>query len=111
MNAVPVHLLLGLAIVAEVAATIALRFARGLTRPLPTLIVVLCYGLAFWLLSNVVQRLPASVTYAIWAGAGTALVALIGVVALGESMTWLKLASLALIVAGVVGLNLSGAAH
>lgn len=108
MNA---YLLLGLAIVAEVAGTIALRFARGLTRPLPTLIVVVGYGLAFWLLSVVVQRLPAGVTYAIWAGAGTALVAVVGVVALGEPMTWGKFASLALIVAGVIGLNLSGAAH
>jgi small multidrug resistance pump len=49
------------------------------------------------------------VAYAVWAGAGTALVAVIGLVFLGEHFTWVKAASLAMIVAGVVGLNLAGA--
>lgn len=48
-------------------------------------------------------------TYAVWAGVGTAAVAVIGFVSLGESMSWLKVASLALIVLGVIGLNLAGA--
>lgn len=94
------------AIVAEVAATIALRFSDGFTRPWPSVLVVIGYGVAFWLLARVVQQLQAGVTYAVWAGAGTALVALVGVLALGETMTWAKAVSLVLIVAGVMGLNL-----
>lgn len=50
-------------------------------------------------------------TYAVWAGAGTALVAGVGVLALGEAMSWAKAASLALVVAGVIGLNVYGGAH
>lgn len=103
--------LLAVAVVAEVVATVALRFAAGFTRLGPTLVVLAGYGVAFWLLSKVVQQLSASVTYAVWAGAGTALVTLVGVLALGEVMTWPKAASLALIVAGVVGLNVFGEAH
>ncbi|SCF45882.1 DMT family transporter [Micromonospora mirobrigensis] len=100
--------MLAAAIAAEVTAAVALRYAAGLTRPGPTALVIIGYGIAFWLLSRVVQHLPTSVTYAVWAGAGTALVAVVGTLALGESMSWVKAASLALIIAGVVGLNLSG---
>lgn len=103
--------LLGVAVVAEVVATVALRYSVGLSRLWPTVLVVAGYGVAFWLLSRVLLALPASVTYAVWAGAGTALVALVGVVALGEGMTWAKAASLLLIVAGVVGLNVFGGGH
>lgn len=103
--------LLAVAIVAEVVATIALRSSDGLTRLWPTVVVIAGYGAAFWLLSRVVQSLQVSVTYAVWAGAGTALVALAGVLFLGEGMTWPKAVSLVLIVLGVVGLNASGGAH
>jgi small multidrug resistance pump len=56
-----------------------------------------------------VRTMPISVAYAVWSGVGTAIVALIGFAFLGETMGWLKAASLGLIVAGVVGLNLAGA--
>lgn len=103
--------LLLMAIGAEVTATVALRYADGLTRLGPSAVVVGGYALSFYLLSLVVQRLPVSVTYPVWAGLGTALVAVVGAAALGESMTWWKAASLVLVVAGVVGLSLSGGAH
>jgi multidrug transporter EmrE-like cation transporter len=106
---VPTGVLLAIAIAVEVAATVSLRSVDGLSRPLPLAIVVVGYGASFWLLSLVLKHLSVGTTYAIWAGAGTAAVALIGIVALGEPATALKLASIALIVAGVIGLNLSGA--
>lgn len=102
--------LLGVAVVVEVGATIALRLSQGLTRPVPTLVVVVGYGVAFWLLSRIVQQLPTSVTYAVWAGAGIALVAIVGVVAFGEAVTPVKVASLVLVVLGIVGLHLQSGA-
>jgi small multidrug resistance pump len=104
----PVALLLVLAIVTEVAATVALRFSDGFTRPAPIAIVIAGYGISFWLLALVLREMSVAATYAIWSAVGTALVATIGMIALGESATALKLASLALIILGVVGLNLAG---
>jgi len=104
----PVSALLAIAITAEVAATISLRYADGFTKLVPSLVVVAGYATSFWLLSRILRELSVGTTYAIWAGAGTAAVVLIGIVALGEPATALKLASIALIVAGVIGLNLSG---
>ena len=105
----PVGLLLSFAIASEVAATVSLRYSDGFSKPLPSAIVVIGYAISFWLLALVLKELSVGTTYAIWAGAGTAAVALIGVVALGEPATALKLGSIALIIAGVIGLNLSGA--
>jgi small multidrug resistance pump len=104
----PAGVLLAIAIASEVAATVSLRYAEGFTRPLPSIVVVLGYALSFWLLSLVLRDISVGTTYAIWAGAGTAAIALIGIVALGEPATALRLASVALIVVGVVGLNAAG---
>jgi small multidrug resistance pump len=71
--------------------------------------VVLGYAASFYLLSQILRELSVGTTYAIWAGAGTAAIAVIGIVLLGEPATVVKLASIALIIAGVIGLNLSGA--
>ena len=105
----PVWILLSLAITSEVAATVSLRYAHGFTELVPSAIVVAGYATSFFLLALVLKELSVGTTYAIWAGAGTAAIALIGMVALGEPATAVKLASIALIIAGVVGLNLSGA--
>ena len=102
-------LLLGVAIVIEVAATAVLPKAQGFTRPLWAAVVLAGYGLSIWLLTLVVKQVPVSVAYAVWAGAGTALVAVVGLLFLDEPLNWVKALSLALIVAGVVGLNLAGA--
>jgi small multidrug resistance pump len=105
----PVGVLLSLAIAVEVGATISLRYSDGFTKPLPSVLVVIGYAISFYLLSLILRELDVGTTYAIWAGAGTAAIAVIGIVALGEPATALKLASIALIIAGVIGLNLSGA--
>jgi len=107
----PTGILLALAIVAEVLATVALRLSHGLSRPLPALVVVAGYGLSFWLMAIVLRELSVGFVYAVWSAAGTALIAGIGILAFGEAATFVKLASLALIIAGVVGLNLAGGAH
>ena len=105
----PVGLLLSIAIASEVAATVSLRYSDGFSKPFPSAIVVIGYAISFWLLALVLKELSVGTTYAIWAGAGTAVIALIGIVALGEPATAIKLGSIALIIAGVIGLNLSGA--
>jgi small multidrug resistance pump len=105
----PPGVLLAIAIVVEVSATIALRYSEGFTRPGPTAIVVAGYGTCFFLISQVMKHYEVGFTYAVWSGAGTALIAIVGIVALGESATAVKVVSLGLIVAGVVGLNLTSA--
>ena len=107
----PAFLLLSLAILAEVGATIALRVSDGFSRPMPSAIVVVGYGISFWFLALALKDIPVSLTYAIWSGVGTALVAVAGVVAFGETMNAMKLASLAIIVLGVAGLSAAGGAH
>ena len=102
-------LILALAIAAEVIATVALKASDGFSRPVPAAIVVVGYGISFWLLALVLKHLSVGTTYAIWSAVGTAAVALIGIAAYGEAANALKLASLGLIVLGVVGLNAAGA--
>ena len=104
----PAFLLLGTAILSEVAATLALRASDGFSRPLPVAVVIVGYGLSFWLLALALKHIPVSLTYAIWSGVGTALIAVGGVVAFGESMNTMKLLSLAVIVLGVAGLSAAG---
>ena len=101
-------ILLTIAILAEVAGTVALKYANGFTNLGPSALVVAGYGLSFWMLALVLRDLPIGLTYAVWAAVGTALIAAIGVVAFGEPATTMKLLSLALIIAGTVGLNVAG---
>ncbi|KAB2923444.1 MAG: multidrug efflux SMR transporter [Dechloromonas sp.] len=98
-------LYLGVAIVSEVVATSALKAAEGFTRPLPSLVVVIGYGIAFYCLSVVLRTLPVGITYAIWSGVGVALVALAGWLLYGQALDLAAVLGLTLIVAGVVVLN------
>jgi small multidrug resistance pump len=100
--------LLAVAIIVEVVSTALLPRTHGFTSPLWTVVVVLGYAVSIGLLAAVVRTIPVSLTYAVWSGAGTALVAVVGLVFLGESLSRMQLASLALIVVGVVGLNVAG---
>ena len=94
-----------LAIVAEVIATSALKASAGVTLPLPSLLVVGGYAVAFYLLSLVLRTLPVGVTYAIWAGLGIVLVTLVGIVVFGEKPDLPAVLGITLIVAGVVTLQ------
>src|SRR5690242_20298549 len=100
---------LGAAIVSEVVGTVFLRFTDGFTNPTPSALVLITYALSIWLTALAVKGLEISLVYAVWAGVGTAAVAVIGMAAMGETVNALKLASIALVIGGVVGLNLSGA--
>ncbi|QEV17475.1 DMT family transporter [Streptomyces alboniger] len=103
------YVLLAGAIAAEVAATTAMKFSEGFSRLWPSLITLAGYLIAFTLLAQTLKTLSVGTAYAIWAGIGTAAVAGIGMLFLGESASPLKLAGIALVIVGVVVLNLGGA--
>ena len=105
----PAWLLLLSAIGVEVAATSSLPRTDGFRNPGWTAAVIAGYAASIWLLALVIRHIPVSVTYAIWSGVGTAGVAVVGVLFLGERVGLLQAAALLLIIAGVVILNLSGA--
>ncbi|MCI2419592.1 SMR family transporter [Saccharopolyspora sp. K220] len=104
------YLMLAVAILSEVLATVSLKLSDGFSRTVPSILVVVGYLAAFAALSAVLKLgLPVGVVYAIWAGAGVALVAIIGAVFLGESITAVQIGGIALIIGGVLALELGGA--
>jgi small multidrug resistance pump len=103
--------LLFVANVTEVAATSALPKAHGFRDPVWTALVLGGYAISIWLLAVVVKTLPVSTTYAVWSGVGTAAIALVGALWLNERLDWISVSALALIVVGVVVLNLHTVAH
>ncbi|CAN5901463.1 multidrug efflux SMR transporter [soil metagenome] len=98
--------LLALAIIVEVAATAALPRTQGFSDVSWTAFVLGGYALSIWLLAEIVKTMSVSVTYAVWSGAGTALVAVVGVWLLNEQLDGIKVVGLATIIVGVVLLNL-----
>ncbi|WP_042445606.1 DMT family transporter [Azospirillum sp. B510] len=93
--------LLGLAILAEISATIALKASDGMSRVGPMMIVVIGYALSFWLLSVSLQRFPVSLVYSVWAGFGMAGAAIAGWWLFGEVLALQALAGISLIALGV----------
>ena len=100
-------LILCLSIALEVCGTVCLKLSDGMSRPLPILGVVLFYLSAFALMSTSLKSLDIGIVYAIWAAAGTALIAIIGIVFFGESIASGKIVGLAFVIAGVVLLKVS----
>jgi small multidrug resistance pump len=100
------YLYLLLAIIAEVIATSALKASDGFTKPGPLLVVAVGYGLAFYLLSLIVETLPLGVVYALWSGAGIVLVAIVGAIWLKQVPDWPAVLGIGLILAGVLIVNL-----
>ncbi|GGK85651.1 hypothetical protein GCM10010094_53650 [Streptomyces flaveus] len=103
------YALLGAAIAAEVAATTAMKYSEGFSKLWPSLLTLLGYVVAFVLLAQTLKTVSVGTAYAIWAGAGTAAVAAIGMLFLGEGLNAAKLTGIVLIIVGVVVLNLGGA--
>jgi small multidrug resistance pump len=97
------------AIAAEVAATTAMKYSEGFSRLGPSLVTFLGYVVSFLLLAQTLKSVSIGTAYAIWSGAGTATVAMIGLVLFGEGLGLAKIAGIVLIVGGVVVLNLGGA--
>ncbi|GGQ96929.1 DMT family transporter [Streptomyces asoensis] len=103
------YLTLAGAIAAEVAATTAMKYSDGFSRLWPSLLTAAGYVVSFLLLAQTLKTVGIGTAYAIWAGVGTATIAVIGLALFGESLTLTKAAGILLIVGGVVVLNLGGA--
>ncbi|MDX3577832.1 MULTISPECIES: multidrug efflux SMR transporter [unclassified Streptomyces] len=103
------YLTLAGAIAAEVAATTAMKYSEGFSKLWPALLTAVGYLLSFLLLAQTLKTVGIGAAYAIWAGTGTAAIAVLGLVLFGEALTPVKIAGILLIVGGVVLLNLGGA--
>ncbi|WP_019423991.1 DMT family transporter [Paenibacillus sp. OSY-SE] len=99
------------AIVLEIAGTVSMKLSQGFTRLLPSALMIVFYLLAFTSLNFSLKQINVSVAYAIWSGVGTAAIAVIGYMYFQEELTFLKIASIILIILGVIGLNIGGGAH
>jgi small multidrug resistance pump len=104
------YLYLAIAIMAEVAATSALKAADGFSRLTPSIIVVVGYALTFYLLSITLRTIAIGVVYAIWSGCGIALLSIIGLLYYKQSLDLPAIAGIGLILAGIMVLNLSSTA-
>ena len=96
---------MGIAIVAEVIATSALKSAEGFTRLAPSLVVLVGYVTAFYFLSLTLKTIPVGLAYAIWSGVGIVLIVLIAWLVLGQPLDIPALIGIGLIIAGVVVIN------
>ncbi|WP_136796347.1 MULTISPECIES: DMT family transporter [Desulfosediminicola] len=99
------YVYLALAITFEVIATSALKASEEFTRVIPSIIVVVGYGLAFYLLSLVLRTMPVGVAYALWCGLGVVLVSLVSMVVYKQSLDMPAVIGMAVIVLGVVIIN------
>lgn len=104
-----VYLTLAGAITAEILATLSMKHSDGFSKLWPSLGTLLGYLIAFSLLAQTLKTMSVGTAYAIWSGAGTAVVALIGIAFLGEAATAARISGVLLVIAGVVLLNLGGA--
>lgn len=100
-----VYLYLAVAIALEVVATSALKMSDGFTRLTPSLVTLVGYGFAFFFLSLTLRTMPVGVVYALWAGIGIVLIALIGYFFFGQTLDAPAIIGLSLIVAGVLIVN------
>jgi small multidrug resistance pump len=100
-----------LAILAEVTGTTFVKLSQGFTRLFPSVLIFVFYGLSLGFLGLALKKVDLSLAYAVWSGLGIAFIASVGILFFREPVTTMKMVSLALIVAGVVGLNLVGEAH
>jgi|SRR5690606_25906596 small multidrug resistance pump len=96
---------LSVAIVAEVIATSALKASEGFTKPLPTIVMAVGYGIAFYLLALTLRTIPVGIAYAIWSGAGIVLITAAAWFLYGQKLDAPAIIGMGLIVAGVVVLN------
>lgn len=102
---------LALAVAFEVGWAVSMKVSHGLTRFWPTVATVIMYFLSVVALSQATKRLDVGVAYAIWGGCGISIIAIVGMTYFREPVTVWKIASLALIVAGIVSLQLATGGH
>jgi small multidrug resistance pump len=95
-----------IAVITEVIGTTNMKLSHGFTKVVPSILMVVFYIVCFAFMNLALKKLDVSITYAIWSGVGTALIAAIGFLYFKEPVTAIKIGSIALIVIGVVGLAL-----
>jgi small multidrug resistance pump len=100
-------LYLFLAIVLEVAGTTSMKLSEGFTKTIPSIVMFIFYVSSLVALTFALRKFDMSMAYAIWAGLGTALITIVGIIYFKESISLIKIGSIALIIIGVVGLHLS----
>ncbi|NUN05744.1 MAG: multidrug efflux SMR transporter [Bdellovibrio sp.] len=98
---------LAAAIIFEVLGTITMKYSEGFTKVIPIILTLVCHGICFVALSVALKSLPISMVYAIWAGIGTAVMALAGLMLFNEPLHFQKVFATSLIIIGVVMLNIT----
>jgi small multidrug resistance pump len=88
-----------------------MKLSDGFTKLVPSVLLFVFYAASFVALTFALKKIDVSIAYAVWSGFGTALIATIGILFFRESVSWLKLACILLIILGVVGLNFTGTKH
>jgi small multidrug resistance pump len=99
-------LFLAIAIISEITATSSLKASAGFTRVIPSIVVVIGYALSFYFLSLTLKSIPIGVAYAIWAGLGIVLLAIVGWVFYDQQLDTAALIGMSFILAGVIIMNL-----
>jgi small multidrug resistance pump len=99
-------LILFFAVLSEVIATTSLKFSEGFTKLVPSIIVVVGYGLSFYLLSMTLKVMPIGIAYALWSGIGITLTVLLGKILWNESLDWARITGIILIIIGILVINL-----
>ncbi|MFT3908377.1 MAG: multidrug efflux SMR transporter [Ferruginibacter sp.] len=98
--------ILGIGIFFEVLGTICMKYAEGFTKLVPSILVFVFYGISLAALVFLLEKMQVSIAYAIWASAGTALIAILGIVFFKEPVSVAKIISLSFIILGILGLEL-----
>lgn len=101
------YYLLLLAIVFEVFGTTCMKLSEGFSKLIPSVLIFVFYAISFFFFTLALKGIDVSIAYAVWAGLGTALITVIGILWFREPASALKLISLAVVVAGVIGLHMS----
>jgi small multidrug resistance pump len=99
------YLFLAIAIASEVCATSFMKLSEGFTRPIPSIVTAIGYAIAFYFLSLTLKTVPTGIAYAIWSGVGIVLITTIAWVFQGQKLDVAAIAGMALIIAGVVVMN------
>ena len=102
----PAYLILALAVIAETIGTSALQASQQFSRLWPSVLVVVAYGVSFWLLAQTLRVMPVGVVYALWSGLGILLIALIGFVIFGQRLDLPAVLGIGLILAGILVIHL-----
>jgi len=100
------YFILMLAVLAETIGTTALQASQQFSRPLPSIIVVVAYGAAFYLLAIALRTFPVGVAYAMWSGMGIVFIAIIGFAVFGQTLDMAAIIGIALIMSGILVINL-----